>query len=230
MNEQVRPNNAFSDGVKRLLQKVEYRLATTDAELDAHQRLRYDANLREGVILPNDSKRLTDQFENVVNGFNIGIYIDGELASALRLHVLSQRHPRSVLRQNYPDVVDGLVESGLQIIDITRLAANYDIARRYPQLLYVTVRLSMLACEHFDADVILAGVRREHLAFYKREFMATPLTEPRPYPTVIKPQSLFQIDYRNNRDRIVGRHSFYASTPPERWAIFGDPAPLLPSA
>ena len=51
------------DGVKRLLQKVEYRLAVTDAELDAHQRLRYEANLREGAILPNDEKRLSDQFD-----------------------------------------------------------------------------------------------------------------------------------------------------------------------
>jgi hypothetical protein len=88
----------------------------------------------------------------------------------------------------------------------------------------------MLACEHFHADLILAGVRREHLAFYKREFLATPLTEPRPYPTLIKPLALFQIDYRNNREKIVGRHAFYISHPEERWALFGDPAPLLASS
>ncbi len=185
------------------------------------------ANLREGAIGPNESGRLTDQFESVENGFNIGVYIDGQLASGLRLHVLSKKHPNSVLQQNYPDVVDDLIEQDNQIIDVTRLAANYDISRKYPHLLYVTVRLSMLAAAHFRADLILAGVRAEHIPFYKREFMATPLTEPRPYPMLLKKLSLFKIDYRLNHQAIVRKHPFHATTREERWAIFGDPAPLL---
>ncbi len=228
MNEPVRPSSRFSDGVRRLLEKVEYRRAVDDVELEKHQRLRYDANLREGVIEPNDTGRLTDQFENVANGFNVGVYIDGQLSSALRLHVLSPAHPRSVLRQNYPDEVTPLVEAGNQIIDVTRLAANYDVARRYPHLLYVTVRLSMVAASHFDADLILAGIRTEHIPFYKREFLATQLTEPRPYPTVTKPQCLFKIDYRRDREAIIQKHPFHASTPAEGWAVFGDPSGLLP--
>jgi hypothetical protein len=228
MNNPVVATGSFSDRVRKFLERVEYRLARSDEDLDAHQRLRYDANLREGVIEPNESRRLTDQFESVANGFNVGVFVEGQLAAALRLHVLSLRHPRSVLRQNYPDEVGPMVEAGAQIIDVTRLAANYDVARKNPHLLYATVRLSMMAGAHFDADYILAGVRTEHIPFYRREFLATQLTPPRPYPTVTKPQCLFRIDYRRDRDAIIRRHPFHDSAPEERRALFGDPARLLP--
>ena len=223
MNEVVRASTSFSGGVTRLLQHVVYRRAESADDLLAIQRLRYEANLREGAITPNESRKLLDRFDDSPNGFNVGLYIDGRLASALRLHFLSRDYPDPVLHEVYPDVVSPLVASGMRIIDITRLVADFDLARKHPHLAYATVRLSMLASEHFGAQLILAAVRREHIPFYQREFMATKLTEPRPYPTLVKPLSLFQIDYAQNRDAIIGRHAFHASTEAERRAIFGDP-------
>lgn len=123
------------------------------------------------------------------------------------------------------------MDAGSHIVDITRLAADFAIARTEPYLAYATVRLSMLMCEHFGADLILAAVRREHIPFYRREFLATQLSEARPYPTLVKPLCLFEIDYKAHSEAIVGRHPFHASAPAERLSLFGPPKwPVLESA
>lgn len=211
----------FSIKVSDFLRRVEYRLARTDEQLSNIFKLRYDANLKEQTILPNPSGMLEDRFDDAVNGFNVGVFLDGKLAAALRLHLLSQSYPDSPLVHTYPDLVLPRVDAGFRIVDITRLAADFAIARSEPYLAYATVRLSMLMCAHFEADLILAAVRREHIPFYRREFQATQLSEARPYPTLVKPLCLFEIDYKANGSAIIERHPFHASEPAERLSLFG---------
>ena len=167
--------NRFSTKVSDFLRRITYRLARTDEQLTNVFKLRYDANLKEQTILPNSSEILSDRFDETTNGFNVGVFLDGKLAAALRLHLLCPSYPDSPLVHAYPDLVKPRVEAGFRIVDITRLAADFAIARREPYLAYATVRLSMLMCEHFEADLILAAVRREHIPFYRREFFATQL-------------------------------------------------------
>ncbi len=131
--------------------------------------------------------------------------------------------PDSPLVHAVSDLVEPRVKAGLRIVDITRLAADFAIARSEPYLAYATVRLSMLMCQHFDADIILAAVRREHIPFYKREFLATQLSEARPYPTLVKPLCLFEINFKANQHAIIGRHPFHASSAVERTNLFGPP-------
>ena len=222
--------NRFSTKVSDFLRRITYRLARTDEQLTNVFKLRYDANLKEQTILPNSSEILSDRFDETTNGFNVGVFLDGKLAAALRLHLLCPSYPDSPLVHAYPDLVKPRVEAGFRIVDITRLAADFAIARSEPYLAYATVRLSMLMCEHFEADLILAAVRREHIPFYRREFFATQLSEARPYPTLIKPLCLFGIDYKTNSRAIVGRHPFHASDSAERFSLFGPPRwPVLKS-
>lgn len=221
----------FSTSVSDFLRRVTYSRATSELQRKAIARLRYEANLKEQSILENPTRMLTDRFDESKNGFNVGVFVDGQLAAALRMHLLSSAFPDSPLIHAYPDLVHPRVDAGLRIVDITRLAADYKIARAEPHLAYATVRLSMLICEHFKADTILAAVRREHVPFYRREFLASQLSEPRPYPTLIKPLCLFEIDYRANKDSIIERHPFHASQPAERSALFGEANwPLLETA
>src|SRR5580658_9468796 len=82
-------HGTFSDRVAQLLDRIDCRPAQTAAERDAIFRLRYDAYLREGAIAPNNSGAFSDPYDEADNTWLFGLYIDGELASSLRLHVAS---------------------------------------------------------------------------------------------------------------------------------------------
>jgi hypothetical protein len=221
MDESALRSGGFSQNVSLFLKRVTYRRATSNQDREAIFRLRYEANLREQTIAANDSGILTDDFDDAENGVNVCVLVDGELCASIRLHLLSPETPDSPLLHAYPEIMNGKLNSGARIVDITRLAADYEKARPYRYLPYATVRLSMLAAIQWDADLIMAGVRKEHIPFYRREFMAEQLTEPVPYPRLIKLIALFQIDYRQNGAAIIEKHPFHASTEEERCAIFG---------
>ena len=228
MDESALRSGSFSQNVSLFLTRVTYRRATSSKDREAIFRLRYEANLREQTIASNDSGILTDDFDNVANGVNVCVLVDGELCASIRLHLLSPETPNSPLLHAYPEIMSDKLRSGFRIVDITRLAADYQKARSHRYLPYATVRLSMLAAKQWDADLIMAGVRKEHIPFYRREFMAEPLTDPRPYPTLIKLLALFEIDYRKVGHRIISQHPFHDSSNEERQAIFGPPRKLPP--
>jgi hypothetical protein len=211
----------FALRVAELVQRTRYVVAQTQDEKEAIYRNRYEANLRERTIGPNETRMLIDKHDDTPNCFNVGLFLDGRLAAALRMHLLWRDYPYSTLIEVYPEVIAPMVEAGRKIIDITRLVADFDIARKEPALPYAAVRLSMMIAAHFEADTILAAARQEHIPFYKREFFAAQRTPPREYPTIVKPVALFEIDYARDRDAIIARHPFYASTAAEREALFG---------
>lgn len=222
MNEISPVPTGFSNRVQNFLKRVEYVRASSEKELEAIYRLRYDANLRERAIDPHPSERLKDRFDDTPNVYNFAILIDDILTSALRIHVVTAHEPFSPALETFRDLLEEQVTAGGIVIDGNRFVANYPRARAFPHLPYITLRLGMLAAEHFGADTITASVRSEHAPFYQREFFATRMCEPRPYPTIVKPVGLIAIDYKRDRDVIIGRHSFYHSSPDERHKLFGD--------
>ena len=98
--------------------------------------------------------------------------------------------------------------------------ADAECARAFPELPYATVRLGYMAADYFGADLVLATVRAEHRAFYKRIFGHQTVCEPRPYPTLAKPISLMTLHYPSERGRIVQRYPFFRSTLFERRMLF----------
>src|SRR5947209_5657748 len=141
--------HSFAERVARFLARVEYRRAETGAELDAILRLRHDAYLKEGAISPNSSGRLEDSFDDVDNAYNFGIFIDGELGNAIRLHVLSNMDQQSPAMESFGEFLVPKLRAGKHLIDPNRFVANYRLARLYPQLPYVLFRLISLACKFF---------------------------------------------------------------------------------
>jgi hypothetical protein len=214
------PARSFPDRVSALLEKVDYRLATTDQEREAVFRLRYEAYLREGAVAPSFARRLSDRYDDYDNAWIYGVFIDGKLASSFRLHVASASHPDMVALGVFGDILEPELAAGKTIVDPTRFVADYAAARRYPELPYVTTRIGWLAGEYFNADLILATVRTEHQAFYKRVFGHRVVCEPRPYPTLIKPLSLMLLDYHAQKDRVNRRFPFFRSTYFERRMLF----------
>lgn len=218
----------FSERISALLEKVDYRLAVTDEDRDAIYRLRYDAYLKEGAIPPSFARRFSDKYDDLDNCLSYAVFVDGELAASLRLHVASASYPKLPALGVFADILVPRLEAGLTIIDPTRFVIDQAIARRHPELPYVTTRIGWMAGEYFRADMILATVRTEHQAFYKRVFGHQTIADARLYPTLIKPLSLMILDYFAMKDRVHQRYPFFRSTLFERRMLF-DLAAAVPA-
>jgi hypothetical protein len=212
-----------------LLERVDVRLTTAPAERDGIFRLRYAAYLREEAIAPNPCERFDDQFDASSNGFMFGVYVDGELASSIRLHVGSGTYPELPALGTFADLLAPELVRGTIIVDPTRFVADRAASRRHPELCYVTTRLAVLGAEHFDANLLLATVRAEHQAFYRRVFGHRLICEPRHYPSLSKPICLMALDYGKARERLLQRHPFLRSTMFERRTLFAATAQSAPA-
>lgn len=208
----------FFKHVTALLEKTDYRRADTNEEKDAIYRLRYDAYLREGMVAPNPTRRVTDKYD--ATAWNFGLFIDGKLASSLRINVGNRDNRDIPGMQVFAEHLTPLFDEGKTIVDPTRFVADYAATREYPALAYLTARLGWLAGEFFNADIILSACRVEHQAFYRRFFGHRPVCEGRQYPTLIKPISLMVLDYRQMRDVVHERYPFFRSTVFERRMLF----------
>lgn len=203
-----------------ILDRVDYRLAETEAEKEAIYSLRYRAYLHEGAIEPKAERRLKDRFDDLPNSWTFGIYMDGELASSLRISVGSPDHPDTPAVDAFGDLLRPQIEAGKTIVDPNRFVADPANRTKFPELPYLTVRLGYVACAYFNADIGTATVRAEHRAFYRRVFLQTPLCEPRPYPTLVKPLCLMAADFNVVREKIFERYPYFRSSQFERRALF----------
>ena len=122
--------SGLSDRVNRLLERVDFRRADTSEDRDAIFRLRYAAYLREGAISSHASERFTDHRDEASNAWIFGVYIDGELASSIRLHVALQAQPDMPALDVFADLLAPEIARGRTVIDPTRFVADRDASRR----------------------------------------------------------------------------------------------------
>ncbi len=214
------PPLSFSERLIELLEMADFRRADTDEEREAIFRLRYDSYLNEGNIPPSFERRFTDPYDELGNAWIFGVHLDGRLVSSIRLHVATKEVPDLPSLSVFPEYLKPELEAGKIIIDPTRHATDRDAVRQYPQLVYLTMRLGWVAAEYFQADTVLAAVRTEHQAFYKRVFGHRLACPARPYPLLEKPISLMKLDYFEARDRVNRRQPFFRSTYFERRMLF----------
>lgn len=221
---------SFAERLVDFLDVAEVRHLTHPDDLEAVYRLRYDAYVREGSIPRDFSRRFTDAFDTQSNVWIFGVYLDGMLASSIRVHVASPENSSAPATAVFPDLLLPEIDKGRTIVDPTRFVADEQLARQNPELPYATVRLGLVASEHFRADIGLATVRMEHRAFYKRLFGLEPLGEPRTYPNLAQPICLMGISYPESRTRILERYPYLRSTAEEREMLFGSrpAAPVTP--
>jgi hypothetical protein len=74
-------------------------------ERQAIFRLRYQAYVREGLIPANPFARFTDPADGAEDAYLFGVYIDGKLASSIRLHIGCRRRPAVPSRDVFPDAL-----------------------------------------------------------------------------------------------------------------------------
>lgn len=217
------PPRRFAERAEGLLERIEYRRADSDEDREAIYRLRYEAYLREGAIEPSFNRRLSDRYDDLDNAWIVGVHVDGWLASSFRFHVATPDFPRMPAMQVFEDILGPMADAGKTIIDPTRFVIDQRFPIDHPDLNYLTVRVGHMAAEFFNADVVLATVRAEHQAFYKRVFGHRVVCEPRVYPGLTKPISLMTLDYPAERTTILRRYPFFASSAAEQVALFGYP-------
>ena len=88
---EVPGRKSLSDRVMALLERVDYRRADTQEDREAIFRLRYAAYRWEGAIPHSPSERFSDALDDTDNAWIFGLYVEGELASSIRLHVAHRK-------------------------------------------------------------------------------------------------------------------------------------------
>jgi hypothetical protein len=216
-----RSASSFSDRVSQLLNKIDCKLADTSDRQEAIFRLRYRAYRRERAIPQNSFGTFSDPYDEKGNGFLFGFYVDGELASSIRVHVASKEHLDFTSFEVFSDHLQPELAAGKVIVDTTRFVTDETISRRYRALPYATMRVAGMACEYFSADQLLAAVRTEHQAFYRRVFHHHVVCEARPYPGLTKPLGLMTVHYPTFVNQVHQRFPFFRSTLAEQQMLFG---------
>lgn len=211
---------SFTDRVLQLLQRVDYRRAESLEEREAIFRLRYEAYLREGAVAPNLARRFTDPVDDQENTWIFGVHIDGRLVSSIRLSVTVPGYSELPTAHVFPDLLLPHIAAGRTLVDPTRFVTDRASSRLHPELPHVTLRIPWLAMEYFNADLMLAAVRVEHQAFYKRLWGHQTVGAPRPYPNLQMRVGLMTLDYRAARQQVHRRYPFFQSNFFERRMLF----------
>ena len=206
-----------------LFDRVDYRPIETPVEKDSIYLMRYRAYLHGGLILPSDALRVSDRYDDAPNAWTFGIYVDGELCSSIRLHVLTSEWRTSYATELFGDVLQPRLDQDEVFIDAARFVADPEKAQRFPELPYLTLRLVYLACEYFNADCGLALVRDEHQAFYRRVCLHETIGEPRSFPNVLKKVVLMASGLRARREEVLARFPIMRSSAFERRMLFERP-------
>ena len=203
-----------------LFDRVDYRPIETPEDKDQLYLMRYRAYRQGGLIPPSESERYSDRYDDAPDALTFGIYVDGELCSSIRLHVLTSERRMSYTTELFGDILFPRLDKGEVFIDPARFVADPEKAQRFPELPYLTVRLVFLACEYFNADTGLALVRATHQGFYRRVFLNETIAEPRPFPNALAKVALMASDFRAVRERVMARFPIMRSSAFERRMLF----------
>lgn len=207
-----------------LLEQVDYRIAQTAAEREAIYNLRYRAYLREGMVQESAEQRITDRYDDLPNSWTFGVCLFGELLSSVRISLLTSEWRKSTSADVFGEILMPKLDRGEVMVDPSRFVADPDMAGKFPELPYLTLRLAYMACEYFEADLGLAIVRPEHQAFYRRVFLHETIAEPRLVPGLSRPFGLMAADFPTLHQKVFARYPIMRSTAFERRMLFERPA------
>ncbi len=216
----ITKSHRFIDRVFRLLERVEYRRVETVEDKQAIYRMRHEGYTRAGTLQPHPTGMLTDADDETNNVWLIGLYIDGELASSVRLHVAANADTRLPAVIAWDDIVTPRLKAGKTLIDFSRFVSARRFSREYPELPYITLRPGFAAGAFFGADYFTAGCRDDHQAFYMRMFGSAQWALPRPYPKFAYPIAFLYWDYPEQQAAVVERYPFFGTTATERFDLF----------
>jgi len=214
--------SGFLERAAWVSERVEHRCALTEQDQDLVYRMRYVAESRQNPSESRADGRLFDEdYDDSPNHYEIMTFLDDEFVNTLRIHVGAGENAILPSIAAFSDVLTPFLREGRVILDLSRIAANLEYARKFPELPYLTIRAAWLAAEHFDADVIISTCFGEHQAFYRRLFGFDPLCSTRACPQTSRAIACMGLDYRAEKQRVEDRFPLFRSTEAERHSIFG---------
>ena len=203
---------SFNHRVELLFPRIEFRrLVSSEDRLEAF-RMRYQAYLREGAIVADPAERFTDPDDETDNSYLFGVYLDGRLASSIRVHVAVKPLDCMPSLRVFPDILGPALDAGKKIQDPTRFVLAEGVARTIPEIPLITLRTVWMLGEHFDVDMSLAAVRPEHRAFYMRTCGHKVLSDAREYPMLTKPIMCLSAEFQTMKEKNYERYPFLRST------------------
>jgi hypothetical protein len=221
-------DKVFVDRANRLLRRIDCQRANDRELQEAIGRLRYQAYFRADAIAPNRFATFTDDYDAIANAYLYALCVDGELASSLRLHIVSKEQLKSPSLEVFADHLRSKIDAGSVLIDATCFVTDERLSWRHRDLPYVTLRIMFLAAEYFTADYCLVAVRAEHEAFYRRAFNLQAIGEPRCHSQFKTPLALMALHFPTEAKALLRKYPFYSSSVFERRCLFQDPQEAFP--
>lgn len=176
--------------------------------------------MRVGAVSSRSPLTLWDPYDYSGKVHLFGLYMDGELASSIRLHIASKEQDHLPSLEVFGDVLRPKLGSGQVIIDCTRFVADERLSRLYRELPYATLRICVMAAEYFDADHLITAATPAQQAFFRRALNYRAITEARHHPDLAACR-LMTLNYSVAADGLYRQYPSFRSTPSERQDLFG---------
>ncbi len=220
----------FSSKLLSTLDHIEYRRIETHEDFEDIARLRYRAYKARNV-LPVAASTMLDDIDFDSHAHVFGVYYYEQLVSTLRVHHVTPEHRVSQSAGVFHDAVHAMLDAGMTLIDPARFAIDAEFAEERPALPYLTVRPTIMAAIHFDADRMLQHIRPAHASFYRRFFYADTVVPPTMTKTYGFDLTLLASRTRELRSKLMRRFPAFQSEAYERKMMFESSrkvtAPLL---
>lgn len=154
-------------------------------------KMRHDSYVAQGFLDPQASGLFTDRFDQSANSHSVLILRDGEPVASVRASILdlsgkipdaTELPATSSYGEEILKLVSGYHGQGIagRAIEMTRLVTRHDLSLDF-DLVFSLFRMTFYIVNHYDAEMILSGVRLHHTPFYRR-LGFDKITEPRHYP------------------------------------------------
>ena len=159
------------------------RRAYTRRLLDKVFTLRYKAYREEGVIPEQMGEYFSDKFDEQPNHINWALTLNDRVIGSIRTTWYDPQNPSILVpeQEGYPEDVQDILMPGCRVLSGNRFVVDPDFKNLGRTCTFLLLRVHMLVAER-RADVALAAVRKNHLAFYRRFLHLERISEGRPYP------------------------------------------------
>lgn len=213
--------DSFNAGIFSFAERVEYRRVQSAEDFEEIGRLRSASFNFHKVYKEPCPEVMIDETDYAPSCYCFGIYVDGVIKATLRLEHITLNSPESMVTQFFPDVVLPLLDQGLTFFAPGRFATVTDWDARDIALQLMTLRLTGMALQFFDASALLNMIRSHHAAYNRRFFNATQMTPLRDIDGVTDQMFIYQFPF-SNIEGISKRYPFYRSLEVERRLLFGE--------
>ena len=186
------------------MHKLVVKKSVTEDEIHEVGAFRYRCFLNEGLIAPEPSQHLIDEYDFLRQTHVLTVWFRGQLAGTIRIHALDRRNHVSATMDAFPDILIPKIEAGLSLIDGARFAVDPELGPLRLLVARQTLRLYSIIAESQFFDFGVAAVRPERVEFFQRIYNFSPMSEPRSYSRLTKDLVLLGVKLRHLKGSKAG--------------------------